>query len=367
VPFGPFVLRGPGQPYFVDLESRRMFSPGEHATFVVVGMAGAMLGMFLTGTFVAVVSARDGATVTEQVTSFCRKFNVATTSRKQMLQYFANAGDMSGPVPKGDLFAKLSPNLLTELLIDVHGKWLMQFPFAPDLFSNPFTHIERNLAARKSGTTLLSKIALLMVPALFVPREWPPGGRLYVISKGVAVMAISGVVKRPGDSWGAYLALLDGNKHSRSTRGTFRAVTNLQVLFVDGKKVRELSSLHPELHQSFLRMRLWALFLKLRINTPILAKRARGATMEGLLKQTSNTLIQQTPRLLAPNVSETNGPQSDAPTASINGSSALNGGQNASALMAMERRLGRVEETLQRLCTALEKIPTKFEEKSLAA
>jgi hypothetical protein len=77
--------------------------------------------------------------------------------------------------------------------------------------------------------------------------------------------------------------------------------------------------------------------------------------MEGLLKQTSNTLIQQTPRLLAPNVSETNGPQSDAPTASINSyqwklrAEQRAGAQDASALIAM-RRLGRVDETLQRLC-----------------
>lgn len=269
VPFGPFVLRGPGVPYWANTESNVMFQPHEHAIFVIVGMIGAMLGMFVTGTFVTVIAAKDGATVTEQVTSFCRRYDVSHSSRNQMLKYFQTLGDQSGTSPRGNLFDKLSPTLLTELVLDIHGKWLYQLAFAPSLFHtlrpDEFGGGDRPEGVQRNGRTLLTKVALAMVPGFFVQRERPTTGRVYVVVRGIALQTTTGDVVSAGGSWGGYWAL---TSVPPLNRGTVKAMTNLHVVYIDSTKLKNIPNEFPEVAPSFLRIRVWA--LRLRLATGIL-------------------------------------------------------------------------------------------------
>ena len=84
--------------------------------------------------------------------------------------------------------------------MEVHGAWLMNLPFSSFLMVSPFSHTTRSVAMRRAGTTLLTKIALSMKPALFVARERPTLGRIYVIIKGFAIQTSTRKVMGPGDS-----------------------------------------------------------------------------------------------------------------------------------------------------------------------
>lgn len=262
IPFGPFVLQGPGEPYWHNTESNAMFQPPEHAIFVIVGLVGAMQGMFITGTFVAVVAAKNGATVTEQVTSFCRKYNVSHTSRKQMLTYFNSLGELSGTTPSGNLFYRLSPNLLIELTLDVHGKWLYKLPFSNCLYSHFLVAGERSPMAKKLGDALLTKLCLAMTPALFIQRERPNSGKMYVVVKGVALQLTTRGVLKASDSWGAYSLLVSQSVHT-AVLGTVRALTTIQCVFIDQDKFRKIPQDNPEVWPAYTRIRAWAMLKRL--------------------------------------------------------------------------------------------------------
>ena len=119
-PTSSFVTRGPGEPVWRDGDNA-MFTAEEHATFATVQLIGAFLGMYLSSAFVAVVASRDGSTVAEQVTIFCKKYKVSKADRRQLQNYFLSLAQLSGTVPKGDLFFKLSPRLADNMLIKVRA------------------------------------------------------------------------------------------------------------------------------------------------------------------------------------------------------------------------------------------------------
>ena len=82
------------------------------------------------------------------------------------------------------------------------------------------------LQVQRSGTQLLAKMALAMVPALFVRGERPPAGRMYVVVHGHAFMHATRTHLRPGTSWGMYPLLVNSRTDQR---GPVKAVTDVQV------------------------------------------------------------------------------------------------------------------------------------------
>ena len=374
IPFGPFVLQGPGEAYFHNTASNVMFQTHEHAAFVFVGLIGALNGMFITGTFVAVVSAKDGATVTEKVTSFCRKYNVSHTSRKTMLTYFQSLGELSGTAPSGDLFYKLSPNLLVELILDVHGKWLLNLPFAPCLYRNPYTGADRLAAHKKIGGALLTKITLAMVPALYIQRERPSSGRLYVVVKGLALQMTTRGLLKAADSWGGYSLLVSSNsdKHKASLTGTVRALTSLQVVYIDAEKFHRIPHDNPEVMPAFTRMRVWALLRRLSYGI------IRAAVKERMMLDRSSDVGSPDARPPGTSISDIDEVVMQAQAVAditrhassaklLNGESGGGGGGASVAVIqasieplaaqvtALQHRMGGVERQLARLCQLLER------------
>ena len=256
MPWQPFTTkRGPGIPKFSD-DSNALFTETERMLFFVVTFCGAIIQLYLAGSFVALVTVRGGRTVAETVTLFCKKHKMSFRVHRQLQEYFYQLNELSEVVPNPALFHKLSPTLATKLVHDMHGTWLGQLPFVPDVLVKLQT-----ISARNNLNTLLTKVCLAMKPGLFIAKEFPQAGRMYVIVKGVAVSLALKKVYRTMDSWGAYSIILTKTKKSRlvTSQGHVKALSNLQILAMDSDDFVKLEREFPELHPSFLKIRVWAL------------------------------------------------------------------------------------------------------------
>ena len=67
--------------------SNSPFQPAERAIFMADSFCGALLGIYLTAIFVAAV-AGGAVTPAEQVTRFCKDFNISHDSHRQLQDYF---------------------------------------------------------------------------------------------------------------------------------------------------------------------------------------------------------------------------------------------------------------------------------------
>ena len=71
-------------PYSFPTQSRPCLL---HRVFALISTLGAMLGLYLTGAFVAVVTV-DQVTTSEEISLFCKRFKVDYNTRRQMQDYF---------------------------------------------------------------------------------------------------------------------------------------------------------------------------------------------------------------------------------------------------------------------------------------
>ena len=108
--------------------------------------------------------------------------------------YFLSLSELSGVVPRPDLFFRLSPTIANKIILDIHRVWINRLPFTAELrsekskFANGPLH--RDQVDGIDG--LLCKIALGMTPALFVPDDMSLVGRMHVIIKGVGLNLCTG-------------------------------------------------------------------------------------------------------------------------------------------------------------------------------
>ena len=114
------------------------------------------------------------------------------TTHRQLQEYFMTLSYLSEVVPNPDLFFKLSPALATKLVLDMHGPWLYRLPFssliAREVSVFPNGPTRKSAAAKSALDGFLCRIALMMKPALFIAKERPPVGKLYVIVSGKGAM-----------------------------------------------------------------------------------------------------------------------------------------------------------------------------------
>ena len=108
--------------------------------------------------------------------------------------------------------------------------------------------------------TLLSKLALGMQPRLLIPKETPSSGRLYVIAQGVALEKTQSRLMTVNDNWGAVEAICGPTPflHGASF-DQIEALTFLQVFSIDNEELLSILQSFPELGDSWLKLRAWAL------------------------------------------------------------------------------------------------------------
>jgi len=303
IPWVPIVNTGPGIPHWVDSGSSAPFAPWERTFFVLVAFWGVLLGMYLTGTFLSVVSSRDGLSTAEQVTVFCKRYNMSVKAHREVQNYFLSLSELSGVVPRPDLFFRLSPTIANKIILDIHRVWINRLPFTAELrsekskFANGPLH--RDQVDGIDG--LLCKIALGMTPALFVPDDMSLVGRMHVIIKGVGLNLCTGQLLINGDSWGSSCLLLESAAQDVGV-GHVRALSQVQSIKIDRKTFLRIIDDWPNLKPALMRLRIWALHRRLLAGIKRLAMITKHPKLFGwthhtarLLKNTSRTQLASIP------------------------------------------------------------------------
>ena len=299
LPVAPFLVTGPAPPHFTYAPNRRLFQEGEHFLFVLVGILASMMGMYLTGTFVSVVS-NAKPTVAETVSIFAHRYKLDSDVRRRLHRYFVQLAGAMDTIPHESLFERLSPELRLDILLEMHRSWLGNVPFAPhalgevDDVDDAYGGDEDNgrasavrrsshkrLLRRETGKKLLAFMARNMEAGVFVANERPPTGRFFVIVMGVAVDDVRHVLLKDSQNWGAYEAIISAQRHAITT---VRAYTFLQVVSISRESLASLPEKEPDLKGAFTRVRVWALRSRLLFGAVRVANAYKAASLVGLPK-----------------------------------------------------------------------------------
>ena len=257
ISWSEFVSLGPGEPYWPSESNSLKFQPFERLFFVVVAFCGVLLGMYLTGVFVAIVSGQDGMSVAEEVTLFCSTYQLSARTHRKLQAYFQELEQLSEAVPKPDLFRRLSPTLATSLIYEIHGAWISKVDFMRGV-----TGCSPEVEAFKF---FVCKMAVAMKPAFYIKKERPTTGRFYVTIKGLAFNACTCRLLRQGDTWGSssiILSLASSVRefgHGGQDYRAIKALTDLQVIYLDRPSFENIVSESPEMMPSYTKLRVWAL------------------------------------------------------------------------------------------------------------
>lgn len=273
IPADPFLLEGPGVQYFAYTDS---FQLHEHVVFVIVSIIGAMLGMYLTGAFVAVV-AGESLSTSEQITRFAVRYKIPSKTRRQLQKYFFELEQLGATVPRTDLFERLSPKLHIKLLMDIHGSWLEGLPFISSL-SYHMSGLPCATQLHDNGQLLLSFIAMGMQPSLCVARESPEPYRMYVMVKGYMSDIYSKQFLGEGTNFGILSMLLQTS--SGVGFHSLRSIGFSQCIYLERNVLAEATERRPALVRPYRRLRVWAWYklLKQHIRNKSMMRALSGST-----------------------------------------------------------------------------------------
>lgn len=267
-----FLAKGPGVKHFAfaDEGLHEQFQHHEQMLFFVVQFASSLLGLYITGAFVSVVTGEQ-LSVSEEVSLFCKRYEVSAKQRRELQTYFMTLASLHDSVPKPDLFVKLSPKLQEQLLMETHKAWVTALPFF-DVLRVHMNGLPCSDEMVENGEHLLAKMALSMKPGLYIARERARPRALYVIVKGIMIEIYSKHIVKHGQSTGSLGVLLgykDANKY------TSLSVT--QYVCLEQEALIALVAENPEqLAKPFGRLKVWGRYKILQRNCHRLVDQARA-------------------------------------------------------------------------------------------
>ena len=132
---------------------------------------------------------------------FCGFFKIEQRAAMSLRQYYLERSEEVRAKSRMKVMRWFSPLLAEETVWDLNKEWLVVVP----CFS---LVVERASDAPEAWRFLVS-VALAMDVAVFVPKDRPPAGRLYLISSGTAVFRSRTL--GPGESWGAEDVMLQAS------------------------------------------------------------------------------------------------------------------------------------------------------------
>jgi len=250
---------GPGDATGAEIDDDSYYTVAEQVAVMFCGLFGAGWGLYITGVFVNVLTEAN-ETPNEQVTEYAIGKGLHWATTRGLQEFCEEQEALSQTFPSRDnAVYNLSPRLIEDVMLSVHGVWLLKLPFAKfllsptEVFASPGRYGFASKAAEKAAMPFLARLAHSMQPALFVPTEHPPPNRLYVIIKGAAVRLIGGATLKEGDNWGVLEALLRRQPPTR-----VRALTYLHTCFITPEAIKEISR-DEEITPAYAQLMKWAI------------------------------------------------------------------------------------------------------------
>jgi len=281
--FGPEGWdQGPGEPLDIFIHgtmNNAFYTRTEHVVFTVASLAAAFWGLYVTGAFINVLTMEEDSPG-DQVTSYALSKGLHWKTLHALQEFCAEQEELMKKIPPGDnVLYRLSPRLIEDVMLQVHGQWLVKLPFAayllrpPPIFTKPGPVYGYSAASvARSAMPLLAKLALAMKPALFIPTEQPPTKRLYVIVKGSAVTIDGGRQLKEGDSWGV---LESFRTHVTPTK--VRALCYLHTCYITATELAEFAK-DEEVAPAYANLQKWVF---IQICCRVLAKNLKSVKKGG--------------------------------------------------------------------------------------
>ena len=271
-PFEPVFLRS--RAWSIDANTwatDSTFTDGETVLNVVLSFWGAILWAYVSARLVEVIVNANPEqlafrTHLDALNRFCH-FHKLPTPMAMKLRAFAHERKLiMRAESNAHVLSTFSPKLQALIAWDSQRGWLSQIRFFNLDSPEDCAYRRRLRIPREMGSmqVIRTRVAQVLKPSLFAPREVVPGRRLYVIVGGYATYC--GYPMGEGDSFGSEDVLLSSVYARR--RLAF-SVNHLHVLSVGPGEIFELTIGFP---RQLLEMRLWALK---RLLVEALPKRAK--------------------------------------------------------------------------------------------
>jgi len=283
--FGPEGWdQGPGEPldiFIHDTMNNAFYTRTEYVVFTVASLAAAFWGLYVTGAFINVLTMEEDSPG-DQVTSYALSKGLHWKTLHALQEFCGEQEELIKKIPPGDnVLYRLSPRLIEDVMLQVHGQWLIKLPFAayllrpPPVFTSSRSEYVYGYSAAsvaRSAMPFLAKLALAMKPALFIPTEQPPTKRLYVIVKGSAVTIDGGRQLKEGDSWGV---LETFRTHVTPTK--VRALCYLHTCYITATELADFAK-DEEVAPAYANLQKWVF---IQICCKVLAKNLKSVKKGG--------------------------------------------------------------------------------------
>lgn len=178
----------------------------------------------------------------EQLTRFMAEHHLPRSLRDKLRGFFDNAKRVHRHADYDELILGMTPLLKGEVALATHGRWLRAIPCLRIIFT-----------ASESDQRFLGLLTMRMAIAAFIQKEWLPGGRLYIVRKGL-VTRMYRMLSR-GRSWGEDILLEDERSAPSALvdRTPAVAVTFVEMWCLRRSDFEELGDAFPAQYETVVR------------------------------------------------------------------------------------------------------------------
>ena len=250
-----FPNLGPFTPTFVDSLNvyHAPFTVSEDVLLIILKLIGlGFWSLTISKLIHAITVLGNPATIAYQqdidaVNRFCSFNRLPSYLARDLRRYMYNTREVHAERSRAAIYSKLSPLLVTKVT-----KLLNRSIFDAHIIKSALTDFPP-----ADGERFVSAIVTASTAAVYSPGDRPPGGRLYLITEGVAIHKLFRLLS-VGDCWGDEDVLL--GPWSRNMRET-KSMTYLRVIWVERSAFRRLEGDFPE---PYAKMRLYAIWKRAR-------------------------------------------------------------------------------------------------------
>ena len=213
----------------------KKFSTEEQLVNLFLVVFGALGWAYVTAKIVEIIVNYDPDATAfknriDHLNRFISFYELKPDVARQCREYFYETRYSKAAEARRAIIGEMSSDL-QELVSDVcYSQWLTTVPFFRGMRTPDGVQI-----VEPAERAFLAKVAVLLQSEVYVPRERPPIGRLYMIYKGSC--RLRGTVRSNGFSWGALEVMLP-NAPIPGVEKRAIATTYLHCLWIDGPTIR---------------------------------------------------------------------------------------------------------------------------------
>ena len=230
-----------------------LLTKGEQSIVLALKMVTALLWVTVIARVVQVYNNLDPDSAEfrrgwDDLNKFISYFKFTNVDAQELRRYYIERAEEAKANSRRRVIRDFSPYLAEKFVWKLNRDWLTRVPCFSLVVERLNEHVVRGTDSGMER--FLVKVAMQMMPAVYVPTERPPPNRLYIITEGAALHRGRRITK--GDSWGAEDVLLKG---ARLASGRAVAISYLHTIWIAAETFDRLA---VEFREGYMLTKLWA-------------------------------------------------------------------------------------------------------------